>query len=155
MPPAPHQYGMCSPAPSVLQYSVWVSLVFNTPVLSIFLVAHCHTVTMATSPFPFLSIQLLFACCCTERSLNVLDTSSCATGASQMFPHSLCLFFLLRVVFLGAKVLNHHKVQWAECFSSVGGSFDIVSNSLMLGHRDFLLPSKSLAFSHLCIRCEA
>lgn len=64
-------------------------------VLSSFLVAYWHTVTGATSPSPFLSIKLLLACCCTKNSLHVPDPNSCATGASQMFPHSLCLFFLL------------------------------------------------------------
>lgn len=119
-------------------------------VLSIFLVAHCHTV--ATSPASFLSIKLLLACSCTESSLHVLDTSSCTTGASQMFPHILCLFFLLIVVLLRVKVLNHHKGQLTDSFLSVGHSFDIIN--LTLGHRDFFLSSKSLIFSHFCIRCE-
>lgn len=90
-------YVTCTlPAPSVLQYPMWVSLCFfNTPVLSIFLVAYWHTVAGATSPSPFLSIKLLPACCCTKNSLHVPDPNSCATGASQMFLHSLCLFFLL------------------------------------------------------------
>lgn len=52
-------------------------------------------VTTATGPSPFLLVKPLLACCCTKSSLYVLDTSSCATGASQMFPHSLCLFFHL------------------------------------------------------------
>ena len=96
MSPVPYQYDVCSPAPSVPQYPMWVSLCFfNTPVLSIFFVAYWHTLTGATSPSPFLSIKLLPACCCTKNSLHVPDPNSCATGASQMFLHSLCLFFLL------------------------------------------------------------
>lgn len=61
MSPVPQQYDVCSPAPNVLQYPMWVSLCFfNTPV-SIFLVAYWHTVTRATSPSPFLSNCYLHA----------------------------------------------------------------------------------------------
>lgn len=118
MSPVPHQYDVCSLAPNVLQYPMWVSLCFfNTPV-SIFLVAYWHTVTRATSPSPFLSIKLLLACCCTKNSLHVLDPNSCATGASQMFPHSLNLFFLLSFleqnfwIIIKFNVLSHFH-QWA------------------------------------------
>lgn len=91
-----------SPAWHVLpsiEYSavpMWASFVFLLNPGIIFIVSHSHTVTAATGPSPFLLVRPLLACCCSKSSLYVLDTSSCATGASQMFPHSLCLFFHLR-----------------------------------------------------------
>lgn len=57
---------------------------------------YLYSVSAATGPSLFLLVRPLLACCCSKSSLYVLDTSSCATGASQMFPHSLCLFFHLR-----------------------------------------------------------
>lgn len=91
-----------SPAWHVLpsiEYSavpMWASFVFLLNPGIIFIVSHGHTVTAATGPSPFLLVRPLLARCCSKSSLYVLDTSSCATGASQMFPHSLCLFFHLR-----------------------------------------------------------
>lgn len=63
--------------------------------------------------------------------------------------------FVLSPQFLRAKFLNHHKIQCAESFSSVGSSFDVMSSGLMLGHRDVLLPSKSFVFPHFCIMHSA